>query len=196
MTPAEIRQRMSELDLSLRELAGLTGIDENKLSKSLGKAGRRITVPEMAAIEAVLAPPAAEPPAPALRSIPLLGAVPAGGFREAVPESGRRHAVADPDTPRHAFALVVSGDSMDLIAPEGTIVVIDPDDKALWPGWRYVVQTADGETTFKEYQEGPARLVPCSSNPAHREILLGTEPITIVGRVFSYSFRDLPRRRL
>ncbi|WP_232475890.1 LexA family protein [Flavisphingomonas formosensis] len=188
---------MTELDLTLRELAAATGIDENKLSKSLGKAGRRITVPEMAAIEAVLSGGGGgEPAAPALRSIPLLGAVPAGGFREAVPESGRRHAIADPDTPPHAFALVVSGDSMDLIAPEGTIVVIDPDDKALWPGWRYVVQTADGDTTFKEYQEGPARLVPCSSNPAHKEIVLGAEPITIIGRVFSYSFRDLPRRRL
>lgn len=87
---------------------------------------------------------------------------------------------------------------MDLIVPDGTTLIIDPDDNALWPGRRYVIQTEDGQTTYKEFQSPPARLVPCSSDPTHKEILLGGEPMKILGRVYSYSMRDadLPRRSL
>lgn len=130
-----------------------------------------------------------------IRTIPHLGSVPAGGWKAAVQRATKRIPVSDPDTPPNAYALTVEGDSMDLIVDDGTTIVIDPDDTDLWPGWRYVVMTEDGETTFKEYQESPARLVPCSSNPAHKEIPLGSAPIKILGRVFSYSMRDLPRRK-
>lgn len=102
--------------------------------------------------------------------------------------------VSDPDVPSTAYGLTVKGDSMDLVIADGNTIVIDAADKKLFPGYRYVVRTADGETTFKEYQEGPARLVPLSSNPAHREILLGSEPIVIEGRVVLYVMKDPPRR--
>ncbi len=83
---------------------------------------------------------------------------------------------------------------MDLIAPDGSTVIIDPDDKKLWPGSRYVIRSADGQTTFKEFQDRPARLVPCSTNPDHQEIELGGEPVTIEGKVIAYIMRDAPRR--
>lgn len=85
---------------------------------------------------------------------------------------------------------------MDLVVPDGTTLVIDPDDKALWPGKRYVIQTEDGQSTYKEFQSDPARLVPLSTDDSHQEILLGNAPITVVGRVYSYMMRDvdLPRR--
>lgn len=85
---------------------------------------------------------------------------------------------------------------MDLVVPSGTTLTIDPDDKALWPGRRYVIQTEDGETTFKEFQSDPARLVPLSTDDSHQDILLGAEPIIILGRVYAYTMRDadLPRR--
>jgi len=180
--------------MSIRDLAEATGIPENYLTKSLGKAARRIQVSEMEAIIKVLSPDDDE--APRVRTIPLLGKVPAGGFRPAEQRGGRRHAVSDPSTPSNAYALTVDGDSMDLIVPNGTTIVIDPDDKRLWPGKRYVIQTESGDTTFKEYQESPARLVPCSSNPEHRDIILGDEPIQVLGKVYSYTLRDadLPRR--
>lgn len=192
MTPAEIRTELDARNLKIRDLADMTGIDENKLSKSLGKPWRRIQVDEMEKIVAALAPePSEHDP---IRTIPLLGDVPAGALQPSEQKGGKRVAVSDPDTPARAYALRVKGDSMDLIVADGDTLVIDPDDKVLWPGRRYVIRTEDGQTTFKEFQADPARLVPCSSNPEHREILIGSEPITIEGRVFSYSMRDVPRR--
>lgn len=194
MTPAQIRAELDARNMSIRDLADAAGIHPNYLAKSLGKQGRRITVEEMRAIEEVLAP---EDLKDRLRTIPLLGKVPAGKPQEAVQQGGRRIPAPDPETPPNAYALIVSGDSMDLIVPDGTILIIDPDDKSLWPDRRYVVKTEDThEATFKEFQADPARLVPCSSNDEHKDILLGSEPIVILGRVYSYHLKDahLPRR--
>lgn len=192
MNAEDIKAELRRRNMSQRDLAEAVGMSENHLSKSLaGK--RQFRLAEMDAIRVELAP---EPEHQTLRTIPLLGAVPAGKFRPEEQRGGRRIAVSDPSTPPNAYALEVDGDSMDLIVPHGTTIIIDPDDKALWPGRRYIVQTDDGQTTFKEFQADPARLVPCSSNPDHKEIPLGGEPITVVGRVYSYTLRDvdLPRR--
>lgn len=193
MTPEQIRAALDARNMSIRDLADATGINENYLAKSLGKAGRRIQVQEMDSIRAVLAD---ERDAPRIATVPLLGKVPAGGFKAVEQNSGRWVAAPDPDLPLNTYALRVDGDSMDLVVPSGTIIMIDPDDKNLWPGRRYVVQNSDGEATFKEFQPDPARLVPLSSNSEHQDILLGAEPVVIAGRVIGYSLRDadLPRR--
>jgi SOS-response transcriptional repressor LexA len=129
-------------------------------------------------------------PVPQLGSIPIIGQVAAGNFKEAIQHPLGRMPVLSPEIPATAFALEVDGDSMDLYVPDGAYVVVDPDDKKLWPGWFYVVIDEDGETTFKEYQEGPSRLVPCSTNPSHREIELGSgEAFRVVGRVIWYGGR-------
>lgn len=194
MTGEDIKAELTRRGMSQRDLAQAIGMDENHLSKALaGK--RQFKVPEMDAIRAELIPEEDASDRMALRSLPVLGQVPAGGFQPSEQRGGRRVIVTDPDVPPRAYGLIVRGDSMDLIVPDGSTVIIDPDDKQLWPGYRYVIRSADGATTFKEYQEGPARLVPCSSNPEHREIGIGTEPITVEGRVFSYMMRDVPRRR-
>ncbi|HEY1604184.1 MAG TPA: S24 family peptidase [Allosphingosinicella sp.] len=193
MTPDEIRAAMARHGLSVRGLAASVGMNENYLTKSLGGA-RRFQVDEMDAIRRLLAErDADEGGGDPIRSVPLLGDVPAGRFDWREQQTGRQVAV-DRETPRRAYALKVKGDSMDLVAPEGTTLIIDPDDVELWPGRKYIVRTQDGRTNFKEFQPDPARLVPCSSNDEHRDILLGSEPIDILGRVFSYITRDMPRR--
>lgn len=191
LTPQEIRAELASRNMSITDLAEAIGMNPNYLVKALGGT-RSFKANEMAAIEREFG---ADPePEPALRRIRLLGEVPAGRPTEAEQRAGRWIPVADPETPPHAYALTVKGDSMDLIVPDGTTLIVDPDDKALWPGRRYVIQTEDGRTTFKEFQADPARLVPCSSNDEHADIMLGGEPITILGRVFSYTIRDIPRR--
>jgi len=193
LTAAQIREELDARNMSIRDLAGAIGLDENKLSKSL-LGNRRFQAEELSAIERELAP--VDDDATPLRKIPWLGKVPAGRPAPAEQHRGKWVAVSDPDTPVNAYALTPEGDSMDLVVPKGVAVtlIIDPDDRALWPGRRYVIQTEDGQTTFKEFQADPARLVPCSSNEEHREIMLGDEPVTVLGRVWSYTLRDIPRR--
>lgn len=193
MTPEEIRAGIKALGLNVSSFARLIGMDKNYLGKSLGRQRRRITASEMDAIRAALRRP--DENSTLGRTIPWPGKVPAGRLSPAEYEGGRRFAVYDPETPPNAYALSVEGDSMDLIVPNGATIVIDPDDNDLWPGRRYVIQTEDGETTFKEFQADPARLVPCSSNPEHEEIPLVGRPFKVLGRVFSYTMRDVPRRR-
>lgn len=192
LTAQQIRDELATRNMTIRDLAEAIGMNENYLTKSL-RGTRAFKPQELAAIESEFAPLDDAPDG--LRRIPLLGEVPAGKLTDAVQRSGRWIAVSDPETPRNAYALTVKGDSMDLIVPDGTTLIVDPDDKALWPGRRYVVQTEDGRTTFKEFQSDPARLVPCSSNDEHHDIMLGGEPVIILGRVFSYTIRDIPRRR-
>lgn len=200
MSPQEIRDELEALGLKIRDLAELSGVPENYLTKSLGKTGRGIKHVEMIAIERALAAKRAEVEGdegeltpPALPKIPLLGDVPAGPPQQAIELSGKWHPVSDPDTPPRAYALRVKGDSMDKLVPDGATITIDPDDRDLWDGAQYVVRTQDGEATFKEYHANPARLVPLSSNPAHTAIKLGDEPIEILGRVWSWTVRAKPR---
>ena len=193
MDPGQIRDGLIAKFGTVRAAAEALGIEANHLTKHWGSARRKLNVDEMDLIRAALSDESVEGARP-VRSIPWLGDVPASDFRAAEEFGGRRFLVSDPETPVGAYALTVKGDSMDLIVPDGASIVIDPDDTALWPGRRYVVMTEDGDKTFKEFQADPARLIPCSSNPTHSDILLGREPIKILGRVFSYTTRDAPRR--
>lgn len=162
------------------KLAELIGIEANKVSKILS-GERKVTVAEMDVIRAVLCDDS--PATPPLRAIPIIGQVAAGNWREAVEHTASYMPQPDPSTPPRAFALRVTGDSMDHYVDDGGTVIVDPDDKALYPGRFYVIINGDGETTFKQFQADPARLVPCSSNPAHQEILIGGGSFDVVGRV-------------
>jgi SOS-response transcriptional repressor LexA len=71
---------------------------------------------------------------------------------------------------------------MDLVAKEGEGIIIDPRDLDLLPGRYYVIRNEEGETTFKRYMDEPARLEPCSTNPAHQVIYPGRETFTVIGR--------------
>lgn len=177
MDPEEILQLLNERDMSQAELARRIGLDQNKLNKSLtGK--RRITVAEMDAIKAALG--TAQPIA---RAIPIIGQVAAGNWKEAIQRPIDAMPSPDPSIPPRAFALRVSGDSMDQLVDEGGTVIVDPDDRILFSNRFYVILNAEGEATFKQFKSDPARLVPCSSNAEHREFLLNGDPFEVVGRI-------------
>lgn len=122
-------------------------------------------------------------------SIPLLGDVPAGNWREAVRNSHHFIPAPEPGMPKAAYALRVTGDSMDKIVRDGATIIIDPTDLDLFNESLFVVRNGDGETTFKQYLDGPARLVPCSNNPEHKVMPLGSEEVTVLGRVILITMR-------
>lgn len=86
----------------------------------------------------------------------------------------------------NTFALIPDGDSMDKLIPMGGIIFCDPDDKALGAGNYYAMMRPGGEMTFKQYLDNPPRLSPCSSNPEHKEMLLGEEHLTVIGRIIGF----------
>lgn len=118
--------------------------------------------------------------------IPVVGRISAGNWKEAVEQADIY--ITPPGVPAHAFALQADGDSMDLLVADGGYVIIDPNLADLRDGKVYAVMSGDGETTLKKYRADPARLEPCSSNPAHTTISLGREPFTVIGQAIgSYS---------
>ena len=118
--------------------------------------------------------------------MPLVSWVAATGFSEttAVERGDELHYLPVPSLPRGDFlALRVVGDLMNLVAPEGSTIVVDRADTTLKPGNFYVFTTPDlSEATFKRWRTRPDRLEPYSTNPAHETIFLETSP-TVIGRV-------------
>ncbi|ETI62997.1 hypothetical protein C100_14890 [Sphingobium sp. C100] len=91
--------------------------------------------------------------------------------------------------PISAYALKVTGDSMDKIVQNGATIIVDPEDRDLFDKWLYVVRNSEGDVTFKQYRERPARLVPCSNNPEHVVVPVADREYEIVGRVILITMR-------
>lgn len=121
-----------------------------------------------------------------IRPIPLLGKVPAGNWREAIRTA--HHFIPAPAAgiSPEAYALEVDGNSMDRIVQDGATIIIDPTDLDVFDKRLFIVQNSEGEVTFKQYRERPARLVPCSTDPANKVIPIGTEQFKLLGRVIKY----------
>lgn len=178
----EVRQRRG---MSLEELGAAIGVSFSTVAK-LERSQRTLSLDLLTTIAKALGVTPGEliggpQVGPPLRTVPIIGKIAAGNWREAI-EDPIGH-VAVPDAGPNAFALVPDGDSMDLVAPEGSIIVIDPDMKELAEGRMYAVMNREHETTFKRYRSDPPRLEPCSSNPAHKPIPLLSEPMEMIGRV-------------
>jgi repressor LexA len=123
-----------------------------------------------------------------VRMVPVIGAVEAGRWGEAIRSSERLIAVPGHIRGTKLFVLEPQGDSMDKYVQHGGFIVVDPDRRELLDGKLYVVQNAEHETTFKKFTSRPLQLVPCSHNPAHSPIDLGSEPFTVIGQVVFVGF--------
>jgi SOS-response transcriptional repressor LexA len=118
--------------------------------------------------------------------VPLVSWVAATGFAEAPPveRSAELEHVLAPGLPRGDYiALRVVGDSMNLVAPENSIIIVDRADTLPRPRAYYVFASPDhSEATFKRWMSRPDRLEPYSTNPRHEAIYLDAPP-TVIGRV-------------
>lgn len=123
-------------------------------------------------------------PGPSMRTLPIIGEVAAGNWREAVQHPDG--VLPSPFGGENAFVLSIKGDSMDRITPANSLVIVDPDQPELHDGVLYVIMNSEGETTYKQYRANPARLEPVSTNEDHKPIQLGRSPFEVVGRVVGY----------
>lgn len=78
------------------------------------------------------------------------------------------------------IALRVKGSSMNRVAPEGSVIIVDYSEKSLTSGKYYVVKQ-DGEATFKRYRTNPDRFEP-ESTESH-DTLFPAGAVEVVGRV-------------
>jgi repressor LexA len=78
------------------------------------------------------------------------------------------------------IALRVKGNSMNRVAPEGSIIIIDYADKTLISGKYYVVKQ-DAKATFKRYRTNPDRFEPESTE--RHDTIFPEGPVEVVGRV-------------
>jgi phage repressor protein C with HTH and peptisase S24 domain len=86
------------------------------------------------------------------------------------------------DDPR-AYALEISGDSMEPAYRDGTIIVVSPG-APVRRGDRVVVKTRDGEVMAKELKRKTAKTVELRSlNPAHGERTVNVDDVRWIARV-------------
>lgn len=81
------------------------------------------------------------------------------------------------------FALVVDGDSMDRIAPDGSTIFVNRAEFEPMDGKPYIFATTDeNKTTFKLWDQN-GWLLPFSMNPEHRPIAIHEQGVRCIGRV-------------
>jgi repressor LexA len=117
------------------------------------------------------------------RMLPVVGEIAAGSWGEAIERSDHWIPVVGDAWSGQEFVLQLRGNSINHYADNGDYVVIDPAKAALEDGKLYAVQNEAGETTCKQFESDPQRLVPCSSDPSHQPMLIGSSPFTVIGRV-------------
>ena len=122
------------------------------------------------------------------RNIPLIGFAQAGaaGFFDdaGYPTGGGWDEIPFPDVgDPHAYALEISGDSMDPVYRDGDIVIVSPA-ASVRRGDRVVVKTVKGEVMAKQLRRRTARKIELMSfNPEHEDPILSVEDVDWIARV-------------
>lgn len=122
------------------------------------------------------------------RRIPLIGFAQAGseGFFDdgGYPVGGGWDEIAMPDVgDPNAYALEISGDSMEPVFRDGDVVIVSPA-APIRRGDRVVVKTKDGEVMAKQLVRQSARRVELASlNPAHPNYSFDLADIVFMHRI-------------
>lgn len=119
------------------------------------------------------------------REVPVIGMAGAGNWLEAVEGSDEMAWLPEQVGEAGKFAVRVVGQSMNLLLPEGSLAVVNPDDCELFVGKLYLIMNADGEGTIKRYRADPARFEPVSDDPTFQPFSIANLNYRIVGRVTS-----------
>lgn len=115
------------------------------------------------------------------RHIPVIGMTGAGKWLEAIEVA--RKAIWVPAGTEGTFAVEVVGDSMNILLPEGSIAIIDPEQTEVYGGKLYLLRNAEGEATIKRYRTDPSRFEPVSDNPEYVPFSIGSTDFRVIGRV-------------
>lgn len=121
-------------------------------------------------------------------TIPLIGSAQAGDsgyFDDAgYPCGGAWDEIPFPEVgDAHAYALEVSGDSMEPLYRDGDVVIVSPS-ASVRRGDRVVVKTVEGEVMVKQLLRQSAKRIELASlNPAHDGRSLATEDVVWMARI-------------
>jgi phage repressor protein C with HTH and peptisase S24 domain len=119
------------------------------------------------------------------QSIPLLGFGASDAFdEEGFPDGKTRYEMALPTaSDEHAYALEISGDSMQPVYRDGDVVVVSPATP-IRRGDRVVVKTTGGEMTIGELKRRTARTLELQSlNPDHADRSFAAADVAWVARI-------------
>src|SRR6185369_2185477 len=122
------------------------------------------------------------------RSVPLIGLARAGSggyFDDAgFPVGKGWDEISFPRVDdRHAYALEITGDSMEPAYRDGTVIVVSPG-APVRRGDRVVVKTRDGEVMAKELKRKSAKSIELRSlNPKHVDRTLNLDEVQWIARV-------------
>lgn len=128
------------------------------------------------------------PPPPVSRRIPLIGMAQAGdhGYFDdgGYPAGAGWDEVSLPEiADAHAYALEISGDSMEPVFRDGDMVVVSPS-APIRRGDRVVVRTARGAVMAKQLTRRSARRIDLKSfNPEHPDFSFALEDVAWIHRI-------------
>ena len=130
--------------------------------------------------------------------MPLFGSISAGTPREALCISDSHHATEESLYRSHpnGFWLTVSGNSMNRLFPDGSLVLIDPDAEVRNGDVGVVFVNGDDATLKRVYFEYDSiRLHPESYDPEYRDrVIDATDPdapdVRVIGKAVSYTAPD------
>jgi len=192
----------TQLKSRIKEALAEEGLDMKAASRKAGKGetfvrdllerGRSPSVDNLLALaKGINRHPAwlltGEDPDRSITRVPLVSWVSAGHLKRAdgvMPADIERHVPVANLGRGEWIALEVSGDSMDRVAPDGSIIIVDRSDDALISDRFYVFSLENGEATFKQWRREPRPMLrPYSTNLDHLAIPADYDDVYVVGRV-------------